>query len=123
MADVAMVEAEVEYPTAMAEIFSQERRFLVDGDGADDADDCADAEAAGEGGGNGDSLLPFFVTIDTGEYTPSLLGERFRQRLDAGHALGDARRQQGDAGGLARRAGLGLRLAQRLRRPLPPPRQ
>ena len=80
-------------------IFSQERRYLVDGDGVDDADDCADdcadAEAAGKGGGNGDSLLPFFVTIDTGEYTPPLLGECFRQRLDAGHALRDARRRRG----------------------------
>ena len=51
----------------MAEIISQERRFLVDGDGADGADDCADAEAAGEGGGNGDGLLLFSVMIDTGE--------------------------------------------------------
>ena len=55
-------------------IFSQERRYLVDGDGVDDADDCADdcadAEAAGEGGGNGDGLLPFSVTIDMGEYIP-----------------------------------------------------
>ena len=51
-------------------IFSQERRILVNGDGADDADNCADAEAAGKGKGNGGGLFPFSVTINTGECTP-----------------------------------------------------
>ena len=99
LAEAATVKAEVEYPTAMAKIFSQERRFLVDRDGVDEADDCADAEAAGEGGGQRRRPAPVLRHDRHGRVHTPLLGERFRQSLDAGHALGDARRQQGDAGG------------------------
>ena len=51
-------------------ILSREQRILVNGDRAEDADDCVDAEAAREGKNEGNGLLPFSVLIDTGEYTP-----------------------------------------------------